>query len=231
MFELPATYLAVEEASCDIRVVVADDHPIVRSGIKNELLHYPDVAVLGEAADGDQVLQQVKALQPDVLLLDINMPGLRAIQLVRQLQTLPTPPKILVLTAYGDVELVVALLKAGAKGYLLKDDDPAVIIEGVRTVAQGKTYLSRALATSVVEYLVKDKPKRPEPELSPREMEVLQLVAQGWGNAQIAQVLDISEGTVKNHVTSLYSKISVRSRAELVVWAWQHKPPDIVETR
>ncbi len=226
MFEFPVIQLDIAEGSGHISVVVADDHPIIRSGIKNELLRYPDIKVLGEAADGNEALYQVEALQPDVLLLDINMPGLKAIQVVRQLRALPAPPQILILTAYGDVELVMALLKAGAKGYLLKDDDPSAIIAGVRTVAQGETYLSRVVATSVVEYLVKGETKRLGPELSPREMEVLQLVAQGWGNAQIAQTLDISEGTVKNHVTSLYNKVGVRSRAELVVWAWQCKLPD-----
>lgn len=226
MFESSAISLAIEETSRQIRVIVADDHPIVRSGIKNELLCHPDVEVLGEAANGDEALCQVETLQPDVLLLDINMPGLRAVQVVRQLRALPIPPQVLILTAYGDVELVIALLKAGARGYLLKDDDPSVIVEAVRVVAQGETYLSRAVATSVVEYIVGDGTKHPEPELSPREREVLQLVAQGWDNAQIALELEISEGTVKNHVTNLYNKIGVRSRAELVVWAWQRRLPE-----
>lgn len=218
--------LCVEESPRRIRIVVADDHPIVRLGIKNELLRYPDVKVLGEAANGDETLRQVEMLQPDVLLLDINMPGLRAIQVVQQLRALPAPPQILVLTAYGDVELVLALLKAGATGYLLKDEDPPTIIEGVRAVAQGETYLSKAVVTSVVEHTISDEAKQPQPEMSPREMEVLQLVAQGWDNVQIAQALSISEGTVKNHVTNLYSKTGARSRAELVAWTWRRRLRD-----
>ncbi len=226
MINYPAVHFFVKETSRHIRVVVADDHPIVRSGIRNELLCHSDVEVLGEAANGDETLRQIEALQPDVLLLDINMPGLRAIQLVRQLRALPTPPQILVLTAYGDAELVLALLKAGATGYLLKDEDPATIIEGVRTVAQGETYLSKAVVASVVEHTISGETKQPRPELSPREMEVLQLLAQGWDNVQIAQTLNISEGTVKNHVTNIYSKMGARSRAELVAWAWQRRLMD-----
>jgi two-component system response regulator DegU len=223
MTERSIAHLPVEEAPRHIRVIVADDHPIVRSGIKNELLCYPDVEVLGEAADGDETLCQVETLQPDVLLLDINMPGLRAVQLVRRLQALPVPPQILVLTAYGDAELVLALLKAGATGYLLKDEDPSAIIEAVRTVAQNETYLSKAVVASVMEHAISKDARQPKPELSPREMEVLQLVAQGWDNAQIARTLSISEGTVKNHVTNLYNKVGARSRAELVAWAWQRR--------
>lgn len=221
MTEIPTACLVVEEPPHRIRIVVADDHPIIRAGIKNELLRHSDIEVLGEAANGDETLRQVQALQPDVLLLDIKMPGLRAVQVVRQLQELPSPPRILVLTAYGDVEHVLALLKAGATGYLLKDEDPSAIAEGVRAVVRGETWLSKAVATNLVEYAVRDEAKQPEPELSPREREVLRLVAQGWDNSQIAQALSISVGTVKNYLTSLYSKVGVRSRAELVAWAWQ----------
>jgi len=218
-----STTRASTEAHRRIRVVVADDHPIVRSGIKNELLRQPDIEVLGEAADGDETLRQVETLQPDVLLLDINMPGLKTVKVVEQLRGLPIAPQILVLTAYGDAELVLALLKAGARGYLLKDEDPSAIVEGVRTVAQGETCLSKAAIASVLEHSIKDEPAKAEPELSPREIEVLHLVAQGWDNAQIAEELQISEGTVKNHVTNLYNKMSIRSRAELVAWAWKRK--------
>jgi len=223
MLELPATQFTVEIEVDHIRVTVADDHPIVRSGIKNELLRYPDVQVLSEAANGQEAINQAKTLQPDVLLLDINMPGLKAVQVVQQLRALPNPPEVLILTAYGDEELVMALLKAGARGYLLKDDDPCMIIEGVRTVAQGQTYLSQTVATSVVEYIIQSGTQSPEPTLSGREIEVLKLVAQGWNNTQIAQALEISEGTVKNHLTNLYNKVGVHSRAELVVWAWQRR--------
>ncbi len=223
MLEFPVTQLTVEEEVAYIRVIVADDHPIVRSGIKNELLRYPDIQVLNEAANGQEAINQAEALQPDVLLLDINMPGLKAVQVVQQLRALPNPPEVLILTAYGDEELVMALLKAGARGYLLKDDDPCMIIEGVRTVAQGQTYLSQTVATSVVEYIIQGGTQSPEPTLSGREIEVLKLVAQGWSNTQIAQALEISEGTVKNHLTNLYNKVGVHSRAELVVWAWQRR--------
>ncbi len=205
-----------------IKVVLADDHPIVRSGIKNELAQSSDIEVVGEAADGDEALRLAQALQPDVLLLDINMPGQKAVRVIRELQAQTVQPRILILTAYSDVENVVGMLNAGASGYLLKDDDPSVIVEGVRAVAQGKTWLSAAVAASLVGQAAGEHPPAENDTLSDRELEVLRLMAQGCSNAQIAETLAISEGTVKNHVTNLYDHLGVHSRAEAVVWAWQH---------
>jgi two-component system, NarL family, response regulator DegU len=205
-----------------IKVVLADDHPIVRSGIKNELGHHSDIEVIGEAADGDEALRLAQALQPDVLLLDINMPGHKAVRVIRELQAQSTRPRFLILTAYSDVENVVGMLKAGATGYLLKDEDPSVIADGVRAVAQGKTWLSAAVAASLVGQAAGEEPLAENGRLSERELAVLRLMAQGYSNTQIAETLTISEGTVKNHVTNLYDRLGVHSRAEAVVWAWQH---------
>ena len=132
-------------------------------------------------------------------------------------------PHILVLSAYGDLESVLAMLKAGVSGYLLKDEDPSRITEGIRAVAQGDTWLSSAVAERIVEGTIRKPSIEPDPRLSPREEEVLQLIAHGATNEQIAVELSISEGTVKNHVTNLYSKLGVNSRAEAVAWAWQHR--------
>ncbi|MCC6188895.1 MAG: response regulator transcription factor [Anaerolineales bacterium] len=206
-----------------IRVVLADDHPVVRSGIKNEFGQSVDIEVVGEAADGDEALRLAQALQPDVLLLDINMPGQKAVRVIRELQAQTPQPRILILTAYSDVENVVGMLKAGATGYLLKDEDPSVIAEGVRAVAQGKTWLSAAVAASLVAQAAGEQPLAENDALSERELEVLRLMAQGCSNGKIADTLVISEGTVKNHVTNLYDHLGVHSRAEAVVWAWQHR--------
>lgn len=203
-----------------IRVLVADDHPVVRSGIKDELAKHPDMVVLGEAIDGDETLALARTLKPDVLLLDINMPGLRPVKVVRELAKLETGPQILVLSAYSDVEYVFEMLKAGVHGYLLKDEEPGRIAEGIRAVAVGKTWLSSAVAESIVQGTVREGRQH---QLSPREEEVLSLMAKGLSNEAIAGQLSISEGTVKNHVSNLYSKLGMRSRAEAVAWAWGHR--------
>lgn len=166
-----------------LRVLLADDHPVVRSGIRGELARHADIEVVGEAASGEEVLQLAAALKPEVLILDIVMPGLKAAQVIRRLRMDGASPKILILTAYGDVENVLGMLQSGASGYLLKDEDPARIAEGVRAVAQGRSWLSPAVAQILAEgILVRE-------ALSPREREVLCLLARGLENRQIGREL------------------------------------------
>jgi DNA-binding NarL/FixJ family response regulator len=211
-----------------ITVIIADDHPIVRNGIKNEILRHNDIDVIAETENGDETLQVTQSLQPDVLLLDINMPGLRAIEVVREICKLHGKTKVLILSAFGDPEYVLAMLKAGASGYMLKEEEPATIAQGVRTISSGETWLSSDLATNLVFASVKTEQKTDLMELTSREEEVLRLIAKGHNNEQISKTLTISQGTVKNHVSSIYDKIGVKSRAEAVAWAWQHgivKPP------
>jgi DNA-binding NarL/FixJ family response regulator len=200
-------------------VVIADDHPIVRSGVKAELDAALDIEVVGEAASGDEALQQVADLAPDVLILDINMPGKKSVAVVRELAT-PGAPKVLVLTVEEDLEYVVAMLKAGAIGYLVKDEHPRAILDGVRAVARGEVWLSRAVLGGLVKQSLQGEGAAPAAPVTPREMDVLRLVARGQYNAQIAEALNIADGTVKNHVTNLYEKLEVHSRAELVAYAW-----------
>jgi DNA-binding NarL/FixJ family response regulator len=220
--EFPGSQAIIEKNLCPISVVVADDHPIVRSGIKAELEAESDIKIVGEAADGDEILQRAHDLQPGVLVLDINMPGMKVLQVIQQLMALPASPRILILTVEEDIECVLSVLKAGAKGYLLKDEDPHMIVEGVRAVADGEIWLSKAILASLVEYTLRNEARKPELSLTPREMDVLQLIARGKYNDQIASTLSITEGTVKNHLTSLYDKLDVHSRAELVAYAWQN---------
>ncbi len=202
-----------------LRVLIADDHPVVRSGIRNELTRHADIEIIGEAVDGDEALRLAQTLQPDVLLLDINMPGLKAVEVMRQLKRLPAAPRILVLTAYGDEENVLGMLKAGATGYLLKDEDPAAIVDGVRAVAQGRPWLSAAVSQVLVRHTVGEEEPSPEGKLSERERAVLRLLARGYSNAQIAAGLGIAERTVRHHLHNLYDKLGVKGRGEAIAWA------------
>jgi two-component system response regulator DegU len=205
-----------------ITVIIADDHPIVRNGIKNELSRYDEIEVVGEAESGDESLQKAISLQPDVLLLDINMPGFRAIDVVREICKLEGKTKVLILSAFGDLEYILAMLKAGARGYMLKDEEPATIAKGIRAISKGETWLSADVATRLVFASVSNDKNIGSSELTSREKEVLCLIARGYDNQKIAEALSISEGTVKNHVSNIYDKIGVNSRAEAVAWSWQH---------
>ncbi len=203
-----------------IRVLIADDHPVVRTGIRDELAKHADLELVGEATNGDQALELATSLEADVLVLDINMPGLPAVRVARELQDRQDAPRILVLSAYGDLESVLEMLRAGVRGYMLKDEDPIRIPEGVRAVANGSRWLSGEIGGKIARNAARG---ALAPRLTPRELDVLQLLALGRDNEQIATQLSITEGTVKNHVTSLYTKLDVNSRAEAVAWAWKHR--------
>jgi DNA-binding NarL/FixJ family response regulator len=205
-----------------IRVLIADDHPIVRSGIRNELSNHQDIEIVGEAVDGNQTLQKTHELRPAVLVLDIQMPGMKAVQVLRAIQEMPEAPNVLILTAFKDPEDVLGMLRAGAKGYLLKDSDSSEIVEAIRTVSAGKTWLSPLIEATLIDLISGAKVLGEKYTLSGRENDVLRLLARGYSNDQIAGLLGISEGTVKNHVTNIYDKIGVHTRSEAVAWAWEH---------
>jgi DNA-binding NarL/FixJ family response regulator len=211
----------VEMVNKPIRVVIADDHPIVRDGISNELYRHPDIEVVGQAADGDETISVTQDTTPDVILLDINMPGTRASDIIREVSTFSNPPKVLVISAFGDVEYVLTMLKAGATGYLLKDEEPAVIANGIRSVYHGETCLSPSVTTSFVTATLNDKTRVALSQLTNREREVLHLLAKGDDNETISEKLSITIGTAKNHVSNIYEKLGLRTRAEVVAWAWQ----------
>ena len=212
---------SVEEPT-PITVVLADDHPVVRTGVKNELSRYADIELIGEAVNGDEALRLTRELAPRVLILDINMPGMRAAQVVREVRSAEAGSHVLILSAYGDLEYVLAMLRAGATGYLLKEEDPSAIVEAIRGVAKGETWLSSSVASSLALSALNERGENARYELTQREKEVLLLVAKGYDNLKVAESLSISEGTVKNHITNIYDKLGVQSRAEAVAWAWQH---------
>jgi DNA-binding NarL/FixJ family response regulator len=207
-----------------IRVVLADDHPVVRTGIRHILERAPDIDVIQEVSDGISALRLAEELVPDVLLLDMELTGLSGVEVARRLQAAGSPVRVLALSAYDDEQYIFGLLASGAAGYLIKDEALDTIVDAVRGVAQGEEgWLSRRVAAKVMRQKVARSINSTDllAYLSAREREVLQYVALGYTNDQIAETLCLSDGTVKNHVSNIYNKLGVRTRAEAVALAWK----------
>lgn len=196
----------------DVRVAIADDHPVVRSGIRDMLEAADGLDVVGEAESGAEALQLVEDEQPDVLLLDVEMPELSGVEVARRLQEQSSPVRLLALSSYDDQEYVQGLLANGAAGYLTKEKAPELIIEAVRAVADGEVrwFVQPSVSAENV------------PDFTHRETEVLQLMAEGHSNEGIADALHISESTVRKHATNVYQKLDVESAREAIAWAWQN---------
>ena len=209
-----------------IRVVVADDQALVRGGFRLILQTQPDIEVVGEAADGQEAIARAREQRPDVVLMDIRMPGLDGLEATRRLMTTQNPPRVLMLTTFDLDEYVYDALRAGASGFLLKDVRPEQLADAVRTVATGDTLLAPAITRRLVEqYLRRPSPGSRTPpglgELTDRELDVLRLVARGRSNQQIAGTLFLGESTVKTHLTHLFAKLGLRDRAQAVVLAYE----------
>ena len=207
-----------------IRVVVADDQGLVRAGLCSILATQPDIEVVGEAGDGAEAVRVVRALSPDVVLMDVRMPGTDGIEATARLAQ--GPSRILMLTTFDLDEHVYAAMKAGASGFLLKDAPPESLVEAVRAAARGDALLAPAITRRLVEEFVRrpapgaTRPERLDP-LTPRECEVLAQIAHGRSNSEIARALFLSEATVKTHVTRLLTKLQLRDRAQAVVLAYE----------
>jgi DNA-binding NarL/FixJ family response regulator len=209
-----------------IRVVVADDQALVRGGFRLILQTQPDIEVVGEAADGREAVAQAREQRPDVVLMDIRMPGMDGLEATRRLMTTQNPPRVLMLTTFDLDEYVYDALRAGASGFLLKDVRPEQLADAVRAVAAGDTLLAPAITRRLVEqYLRRPPPGARTPlgrgELTNRELDVLRLVARGRSNQQIADTLFLGESTVKTHLTHLFAKLGLRDRAQAVVLAYE----------
>jgi len=207
-----------------IRVVLADDHAVVRKGIREFLEEAGDITVIAEAADGDAALNAIRTHHPDVAVLDIQMPRRTGIEVTRAVRDERLPVGVLVLTAYDDDPYVQAVLEAGANGYVLKNASSEEIVQAVHTVHEGQMALDPAIARKIVSRWMSagQAPQQPaEPRPSPREMDVLKLITQGYTNKAIGVQLKISERTVQGHIASLFTKLGVNSRTELVVHAVQ----------
>ena len=199
-----------------IRVVVVDDHAVVRDGLAQLLAASPEIELAGTAANGEDAVRVTLEQQPDVVLMDLSMPGIDGIEATRRVKEQLAQTNVLVLTSYSDKERVLAALDAGATGYLLKDAEPAEIVEAVRAAARGESPLHPRAARAV---LAARRGGDPLDELTDREREVLSLLAAGLQNKQIARRLEISEKTVKAHLTSVFRRIGVADRMQAALWA------------
>lgn len=202
-----------------IRVLVADDHSIMRDGLKRILAATPDLHVAGEAASGDEALAAVKANDYDVVMLDMSMPGLSGIDLIKRLKLEKPKLKILVLSMHVESQYAARALKAGAAGYLSKDSVAEVLLGALRKIASGGVHIGDAAAASLLQ--AGDKP--PHESLSDREFEVMRLLVEGLGPTEIGERLHLSVKTVSTHKTRILDKLNLRSTAELVRYAMEHR--------
>lgn len=203
-----------------IKIVIADDHSMIREGLKQLLELDGDISVIGEAGNGEECLNIIKELHPDVLLLDINMPVMNGIKMLEELRSSDNKnQKVLILTIHNEVEYLMKAVEIGVEGYVLKDASSAVLKKAIYTVNAGEKYIDFTMVPLMNEKLVQEKQKMEEDRLTKREIEVLKLLAEGLFNKEIAYKLSISEKTVKNHVSNIFKKIGVFDRTQAAVYA------------
>ncbi len=207
-----------------LRILLVDDHPLVRSGLRALLTSVADIVVVGEASDGEEAIAQATELQPDMILMDLHMPGLNGVEATRRIVHTSPHIGILVLTMLEDDASVFAALRAGARGYLLKGADQAEVLRAISVVAHGEAIFSPPIAKRLMQYFASMQPVLPQaafPDLTEREREILGLIAQGRSNAEIAEEFVLSPKTVSNHVSNIFSKLQVVDRAQAVLRARQ----------
>jgi DNA-binding NarL/FixJ family response regulator len=217
-----------------IRILIADDHALLRQGIKNVLELEQDFAIIAEAGDGEEAVKKVNELVPDIALLDINMPRLNGLEVTKRIKVSQPSVKVIILTIHDDESYVVEVVKAGAAGYLLKDVEPGMLVKAIRTVYDGESFIYPTLARKLFGEITRLEEERKhgaanilqhgrDERLTMRELEVLQLIAKGLSNQEIAQQLFLSEKTVKNHLTNIFRKIDVADRTQAVLFAIKNK--------
>ena len=216
-----------------IKILIADDHALLRQGIKRVLKFEDDLEVVGEASDGQEALAKTLVLQPDVLLLDLNMPVLNGIEVTKQLKSADCRTKIIALTIHDSDDYVLEVLKNGALGYLIKDVDPEVLVKAIHSVSEGNAFVHPKLAERLFgtagnvsdvqnkarELWLEGRAER----LTSRETDILACIAQGFSNQEIATALSVSEKTVKNHLTNIFRKLNVNDRTQALVYVLKHK--------
>ena len=204
-----------------IRIVIADDHPLVRSGMRALLMAADDMEVVGEAATGGEAVRLATTARPDVVVMDLRMPELNGIEATRRILETDPGIRILVVTLFEDDDSVFAALRAGARGYVLKEANEVEVLRAIRTVGNGDAIFSAPIAQRLISFFAAPRPEPalPFPELTEREREILHVIAQGRSNAEIAQSLAISLKTVRNYISSIFSKLQVADRAQAIVRA------------
>ncbi|GBG57963.1 DNA-binding response regulator [Sporomusaceae bacterium FL31] len=216
-----------------INILIADDHMLLRTGIRNVLEFENDLAVIGEAVDGEEAVGMALQLTPDIILLDINMPKLNGLEVTKKLRSENSTVKVIILTMHDDDNYVIEVIKSGASGYLLKDIEPSMLIKAIHTVYEGESFIYPTLAKKLFGEIHRREERqresgpmlerRKEERLTYREIEVLELICQGLSNNEIAQKLFLSEKTVKNHLTNIFRKINVTDRTQAVLYAIKHR--------
>lgn len=203
-----------------IRILIADDHAVVREGLRSFIQIKPDLEVVGEAADGVEVVEKARHLLPDVILLDIVMPKQGGIQAIEQLQKDGSQARILVITSFAEDDKIFPAIKAGALGYLLKDSTPQELIHAIRTVNSGESTLHPTVARKLIEELNRE-PELPltEEPLTERELQVLRLIARGYSNREIAEQLHLSERTVGKYASNILDKLHLANRTQAALYA------------
>jgi DNA-binding NarL/FixJ family response regulator len=205
-----------------LRVLIADDHPLFRHGLSTLLSASPDFEVVSEATTGEEVIELAAKLQPDVILMDIQMPGVNGIEATRRILHISPHIRILIVTMFEDDASVFTALQAGARGYVLKDAQKTDMLQAIRAAGRGEAIFSPAIATRLIDYFAVLRPVAPLqafPELTERERELLNLIAQGHSNTEIATHLVLSPNTVRNYVSNIFSKLQVADRAQAIIRA------------
>jgi two-component system, NarL family, response regulator len=206
--------VATANTADNIRILLVDDHPVVRAGLASMLSTIPGLTVCGAASTGEEALQFIDLERPDVLLLDLRMPGMTGIELLRAIRSTPFPPKALVLTSYESDEEIYRAIEAGAQGYLLKSTPQAEIVTAIQAVHSGRHHIPPRIAARLAERMVRS-------ALTQRELEILEMVVRGLTNKQIGHALRISENTARNHINSIIRKLDVSGRTEAATAAIQ----------
>jgi DNA-binding NarL/FixJ family response regulator len=202
------------QASDQIRIFIVDDHPVVRAGLTSMLGTQQEIEVVATASSGDAAIEALETTVADVMLLDLRMPGLSGVKTIQEIRRSSHPIRIIVLTSFETDEDIFRAIQSGAQGYLLKDTSLKEMIEAIKTVHAGKRYIPRDIAARLAERMMRT-------ELTPRELEILRMLAKGLTNKQIGKVLNISNNTVKNHVNSVIEKLEVCDRTEAATTAIQ----------
>lgn len=211
-----------------INIMIADDHSMVREGIKQILELDGDIVVNGEAGDGKQCISLLEEAQTDVLLLDINMPNMNGLQVLQHIRETKKNIKVLVLTIHNEIEYLIRAMEIGVEGYVLKDSDSVLLKKAIVCIYNGETFIQPELAPLLKVRMEEKKSGDSSNLLTRREIEVLKLLSEGLFNKEIAYMLDISEKTVKNHVSNIFKKIKVSDRTQAAVYAIKHNMVDIL---